>query len=275
VTQAQQELDSLRATAAQTQQAVSGLDQRAAGLDQRIGGVDQRLGGLNQRLGGVDQRLDALQKGLGNIETVLRGVEPGALQAALKAPETVTAVAARVDGLEKTQAAAQDRALLGLAAAELQSAVAKGAPFTTALDAVARLKPDDASVQALRPYADKGVPTTPELIRRFGPVDERMRAALAPANGGAIGRLLGHAQSIVRVTPVGPAAGGGADTALSRMEAAVADGDLERALKEREALPEEAKRVSADWAQAARARLEAEALVGRLSAEMMSRFQPR
>jgi hypothetical protein len=261
VTQAQQELDSLRATAAQTQQAVSGLDQRAAGLDQRIGGVDQRL--------------DALQKGLGNIETVLRGVEPGALQAALKAPEMVTAVSARVDALEKTQAAAQDRALLGLAAAELQSAVAKGAPFTTALDAVARLKPDDASVQALRPYADKGVPTTPELIRRFGPVDERMRAALAPANGGAIGRLLGHAQSIVRVTPVGPAAGGGADTALSRMEAAVAAGDLERALKEREALPEEAKRVSADWAQAARARLEAEALVGRLSAEMMSRFQPR
>jgi hypothetical protein len=230
---------------------------------------------MDQRLGGVDQRLDALQKGLGTVETVLRGVEPGALQAALKAPEAVAALSSRVGSLEQSQTAAQNRAILGLATAELQSAVAKGAPFSAALDAVARLKADDPSVTALRPYADKGVPTTAELVRRFKPVDERMRAALAPAGGGAFGRLLGHAESLVRVTPVGPAAGGSADTALSRMEAAVAAGDLERALTEREALAPDAKRASEDWAQAARARIEAEALVGKLSAEMMSRIQPR
>ena len=69
---------------------------------------------------------------------------------------------------------------------------------------------------------------------------------------------------------VTPRDGGDADAILSRAEAALTQGQLDRALQEIDALPDAAKAPLADWQAAVAARLAATQAVDAIAAELTS-----
>ena len=73
--------------------------------------------------------------------------------------------------------------------------------------------------------------------------------------------MVAGARSLVSVRPVGPVAGSDPPAVVSRMEAAVATGDLATALRERDGLPPAGKDASAAWAAKAMERVNADRLL--------------
>ena len=67
------------------------------------------------------------------------------------------------------------------------------------------------------------------------------------------------------IRPAGPVEGDSPDAILSRMQAAVTEGDFAAALAEQRGLPEAALAASADWAAEVEARLAVEAALGALA----------
>ena len=126
---------------------------------------------------------------------------------------------------------------------------------------------DETDIAALRPLAEKGAPPKPELADTFPEVADRILAVSAAVDphAGFFDRLAGFARGLVTVRPTSPISGETPDAVVSRMQAAVDHGDLAQALSEREALPKNAKAVSAAWAQGAADRIAIDRLVEKLS----------
>jgi len=118
-------------------------------------------------------------------------------------------------------------------------------------------------VAALRPFATAGVATPAELAGEFATVADAILAATA-SSGPAPGlweRFVGSLRDIVSVRPAGPMTGNDPPAVVSRIEAALADGDLAKALAERATLPQAGKDASADWAQKAADRIAVDRLI--------------
>ena len=126
---------------------------------------------------------------------------------------------------------------------------------------------DETDLAALRPLAEKGAPPKSELAAAFPELADRILAASAAVdpNAGFFDRLAGFARGLVTVRPTSPIPGDTPDAIVSRMQAAVDQGDLARALSERDTLPKNAKAISAAWAQGAADRLAIDRLVEKLS----------
>lgn len=150
-----------------------------------------------------------------------------------------------------------------IASAALKAAIDRGGPFLTELDTLSKVTPDDPAIQSLRPFANTGVPTRAELVRRFPDVANAMLAALRPTdpNQGIIDRLADSAMSLVKVRPVGNVEGEGDDAKIARMEDKLQNGDLKGAALEWDSLPEAAKTASADYKKSLDARIQVEDLV--------------
>jgi len=150
-----------------------------------------------------------------------------------------------------------------IASAALKAAIDRGGPFLTELDTLSKVTPDDPAIQSLRPFANTGVPTRAELVRRFPDVANAMLTALRPTdpNEGIFDRLANSAMSLVKVRPVGNVEGEGDDAKIARMEDKLQNGDLKGAALEWDALPEAAKTASADYKKSLDARIQVEDLV--------------
>ena len=163
--------------------------------------------------------------------------------------------------------AESDKAARALAIGTLRRAAADGAAFAGELAMLQALGLDETDIAALRPLAEKGAPPKSELADTFPEVADRILAASAAVdpNAGFFDRLAGFARGLVTVRPTSPIPGETPDAVVSRMQAAVDHGDLAQALSEREALPKNAKAVSAAWAQGAADRIAIDRLVEKLS----------
>ncbi len=150
-----------------------------------------------------------------------------------------------------------------IASAALKAAIDRGGPFLTELDTLSKVTPDDPAIQSLRPFANTGVPTRAELVRRFPDVANAMLTALRPTdpNQGIFDRLADSAMSLVKVRPVGNVEGEGDDAKIARMEDKLQNGDLKGAALEWDALPEAAKTASAEYKKSLDARIQVEDLV--------------
>jgi hypothetical protein len=199
-------------------------------------------------------------------------------------PEAVTGLAERVVALEGTAdglaqrldalaakspaegAAERSARIIGVAL--LREAAKGSAPFVSDLAIAGTLGLDQADLASLKPLAEKGVPSRADLASAFAPVADKILAAAdtAEPDAGIAARLLARARNLVSVRPVGPIAGSDPGAVVSRMTAAVAKGDIARALAEREALPEPAKIVSSVWAASAADRVAVDRLVDRIAA---------
>lgn len=219
-------------------------------LKQSIAGVEQSVAGLREEMGQLSARLD-------NAPTT----------------ERLDEIEARLGRLNESASRA---AALGpaVAADALAAALEAGRPFERELAALRSLGLDEETIQGLAPHAGSGLPTSAALRASFeaaiGAID---LSDPAPPGSSVMDRLIQSAQGLVAVRPAQPTEGTEPTAVVTRIRGALQAGDLATALAEREALPESARAATADWAQAAEARREAEALVARLRGEALSQLE--
>jgi hypothetical protein len=168
-------------------------------------------------------------------------------------------MAARVADIEANPPSdpATEAAARTIALTALRQAAASEKPFAPELDAVRTLGSDEPALAALAPFAGEATPSAAALQASFPDFAERMRVASTQVDpeAGILDRLGASASALVSVKPSGPVAGTSTTAIVSRMEAAVAKGDLSAALAESEALDAPAKSVLAPWAEAAKRRV--------------------
>ena len=254
------------------------LEAASKTADDRLGKAEAALAAKPEgRIAKMDQVLDDLMGRIEKVEAAMGSAAAGTpsaglsdLEARVVALETSTAgMAQRLAAVQARPAASTEteKAARALAIGSLRQAAAEAAPFADNLGMLEALGLDEKDIAALRPLAEKGAPPKAELAGSFPEVADRILAASAAAdpNAGFFDRLAGFARGLVIVRPTKPIAGDSPDAIVSRMQGAIDRGDLAKALAERNALANNAKAVSAAWAQGASDRLAVDRLVEKLS----------
>ena len=235
------------------QAARDGGEERATAISQAATGVDEARS-LAENAGTAADEARTLAQDAG-------GVAAGAQTAAEAASRTVEELQARVEAVEE----ANRQATIAFAAATLRSAVETGGPFSAELDNLAAAGLDGAAVEPLRPFAADGVPTLPELVSGWTEAEAAMiAAARAPDAQGNVGaQVLSGLGSLITVRPTAgaPASEDGPEAALSRMRAALTEGDLAAWRTQYDTLPEPVKAAGADFAARVAARQDALSIV--------------
>jgi hypothetical protein len=229
-------------------------------------------------LGGLQAQLDELRAAagvdLGPIEQQLAALE----SAYAPLPDQIAALEADMAELralateEIAQAEAAVNVALGQAGLDrIAAALVTGDSFA---EAVAQL--GDAGITVPEPIAvsaAEGVRTLEELQESYG---EAARAAIgaslqtAPADS-ATEKLGNFFRAQIGARSLAPREGDGPDAVTSRAGAAVEAGDLQSALTELAALPEDGRAAMSDWLSAAQTRLDVAAELDALQADMTTR----
>ena len=197
------------------------------------------------------------------------GAVPAADSAASSAE--IAALQTRVAALETGQTRTINAAAAALAAASLAEATAGSGSFETELAALERVLPLSGEVRSLRPYAENGVPSRAALRADFDAVAAKAAvAARDPGERAGFFARAAHALSaIVTIRRVSPG-GEGPDAVLARAGAAVAEGDLEGALKILRDLPPMAAQAIAPWRSRALQRVAVDRQVAAIRAMALS-----
>ncbi|CAB4325646.1 COG4223 family protein [Brucella sp. 191011898] len=218
----------------------------------------------------LSERLDALETKLSETRSQADEASAGVSGNS----GTISSLESKLTSLQEkmSETARQPDAAALIAANALKTAIDRGGSFKAELDTYVSVAPQDASVEGLRAYADKGVPTIADLNAWFGAVANRIVATenKLPADASLWDQLLASAKGLVSVRPVaGNVSGTGVGPTTARMEAALQAGDLDRAIGEWEQLPADAKAVSEEFVSQMKARRDADALVQRLVADSL------
>ncbi len=253
----------------------SGSSTELAALKSQIASLQQQIAqapkGQSADTSALEQRLAALESSTasgGDASAKISQLETTVLtlQSERAAEDQkIASLTQRLDAAETKINEPRDdvEVARAIASAALKAAIDRGGPFLTELDTLSKVTPDDPAIQSLRPFANTGVPTRAELVRRFPDVANAMLTALSPTdpNEGIFDRLANSAMSLVKVRPVGNVEGEGDDAKIARMEDKLQNGDLKGAALEWDALPEAAKTASADYKKSLDARIQVEDLV--------------
>jgi hypothetical protein len=251
------------------------LAERIAAAERAAQTNERALAGLNDHVAAQAARFETLEKTISDEAKAASTV-----QVSPSAPDV--ALAARLDALERAVAARNEAAKtpdnatrLAVAALALRDTVASGAPFTAELSTVRALGADAASTAALAPFAATGVPTASALLQQLSTLLPALRqaadAGVARGNG-FLERLEANAERLVRIRPLGEAAGSDPAAILSRVEDGVAKRDLAGTLAQLMALPP-AVRVPVDgWINQLEARQKALDSSRRLATEQSRRL---
>lgn len=242
IAEAEQRLDSKIAEAlakveAGNTSALQQMQSEIAELKAKIGALaEAELGTGEASVTSAD--LAALTERLAKLETALPE-----LAAAIAKDDTATKAAA-----------------VAIAFANLRAAVTDGRPYAAELDTIGALAPSVGDLGVLPAYAEKGIPTVPELARAFALAKDSALVAAAPQPGGSIVEtLLASAQSLITIKRVDePTTGEGPGAALARAKAELDKGDLAAAVKEIETLEGAPRAAFAAWLGQAHARLSAD-----------------
>lgn len=289
----QDRMSQLQATVQQLSDRVAQTQAAPGALD--LSGVNSRLEALEadgstqfqDQLRGLSEQVDALaaraQQGNGQAAqealSALQG-QTDQISASLSELQGRTEeLSSQVAALTEKQAALGERlgkaeeTLSGpgrdlrmaraIAVTGLKSAIDRGGAFASELDALASVSPDDPSIARLRDYAADGVPTQAQLLERFPAAANSMIAAMdpVPANAGVFDRLVESAKSMVTVRKVGDVEGEGVEAIAARLENNLKNGNLEGAMTEWNALPDQAKEAAEDFGNDLKARAEVEELL--------------
>ena len=144
-------------------------------------------------------------------------------------------------------------------------------PYATELDTISALVPSVGDLGVLPAYAEKGIPTVPDLARSFVVAKEGAQVATAPASSGSlVDTLMASAQSLVTIKRIDePTTGQGPGAALARAKAALDKGDLAAAVKEVETLDGAPREAFAAWLGQAHARLSADETLIQLESTLL------
>jgi hypothetical protein len=247
-----------------------------AAADPRLAALPQQVADLTSRLTALEAReapdLAPLQASIAKLDQQLSELSSrsGSAQSA-----TETRLAELQAGLDSAarQSSAVETLGPAVAADALAAALDAGAPYSAELQALQGLGVDAAKLAALEPHAAQGLPNRAALRANFEKaIDGADLRPPIPEQAGTFGRLLGSARGLVEVRPAQPAEGTSPGAVIARLRAALERGDLGTGLKEREALPPELQQRTAAWAEAATARLAADALVADLRRQALARI---
>jgi hypothetical protein len=155
-----------------------------------------------------------------------------------------------------------------MAAEALRTTYQRGVAYSGLLDTAEGLAGTGPAPEALRRFADSGAPTAAMLKEQFDAIADEIIDADRPETEGVTDWLMQNARSLVTVRPVGPVEGESAEAILSRIDAALAIGNLQSALTEWQGLSAPAKAVSQQWADALAARTKADAALAQLTASL-------
>ncbi|MEQ8308637.1 MAG: mitofilin family membrane protein [Hoeflea sp.] len=250
------------------------------------------LAGLTERLDELESRVNTLASsagdGSGNTElssaiTDLRASQSGVSDAVTELQSRTQELSETVSGLQQDQTEMQTgleqritsieerldepsrqvdlaRAIAG---AGLRTAIDRGGPFMSELEAFASVAPEDPAVPELRDLAARGVPSRSELIEAFPEAASQAIAAANPADpdAGLVDRLMSSALSVVKVRPVGDVEGDTADAIVARTETRLMDGNFDAALNEWRNLPEASQQAASGFGDGLAARVQAEKLI--------------
>ncbi|WP_108819199.1 phage tail protein [Pseudovibrio sp. Alg231-02] len=232
-----------------------------------------QLKDLSSQLAVTGSKVDEALAQIGKL-TAEQKVLEGKIEALTQAnAETTQQITARVDRLEKAlgTASAQERAARAIAIASLRNAVDSGETYEAELAAVEAVLPGDAAELApLKASAASGIPSSAALIAGFGKVARDMSAvSLTSENDDVVDRLFSSAKSLVSVRTPTDSDGTSSGELLGTMESRVSAGDLAGAIKAYDALPEPMQQVGAAWAEQVKARLAADELVKKITAQVL------
>ncbi len=193
------------------------------------------------------------------------------LQTALEAQnEEIAALAERAEAAEAGAAKEAAQILARAALTRVVTAVDSGQPFGTALADLEAVTPVEVP-SPLQEAAENGVPTMGVLREDFPDVARSaLTAARSETPESEVVGITGFFQRQLNMRSVTPREGSDPDAVLSRMQAAVENGDLETALTEADGLPEAAKVVMADWVDAAQSRKAAQDAANELADSLNS-----
>ena len=261
---------SAAAIAQQIAEAEQRLDAKIAeALAKAEAGNASALQAMQSEIAELKAKIGALAEAeLGTGESSATGPELTALterlaklEAAL--PELAAAIGKENDGAKAAAAA--------IAFANLRAAVSDGRPYAAELDTITALAPSVGDLGVLPAYAEKGIPTVPELARSFAIAEEGATVATAPSSSGSIvDTLMASAQSLVTIKRIDePTTGEGPGTAMARAKAALDKGDLAAAVKEIETLDGKPREAFSAWLGQAHARLSADETLIQLESALL------
>lgn len=191
----------------------------------------------------------------------LPAAAPAPEPASLTASAEVVRLTQRIEALEDRQGRAAQASAGALAAAALMEAAQTSRPFAEELSALEAAAPDLGDLRALRPYAERGVPSVTALAASFPEYAAHAAAAsrATDENAGLLARIGQALSRVVTLRRVGELSGDGPDAMLARAERQVEDGDLTGALAALDRLPPAGRNALAPW----RAQAEGRAVVDR------------
>lgn len=212
---------------------------------------------------------EAAQKASGGASPAGAGIDVdalnqriAALEQALKTTETELA--------RRTASAADDKKnRVAVVASLLLGAVERGAPFTAELAAAKALAPDTKALVPLDVFAANGVPSATALSRELAAVIPAMLKTAegeTPREGGFLDKLQASAERLVRIRPVGEAAGDRPLDVIARIETKANAPDLDGVLAELSKLPPQVRAPADAWAGKVKARNAALAAARQFSA---------
>lgn len=237
--------------------------------------------------GPLEKRLAQLEKSVLSVETAASGASPDsvlALQQSVQALQgrigdadlaamtaTVNQVKADIDVVREQAASASQAARAAFAVAAAAEAARSSEPFEGALATLEGVLPGNADVAALAPLAKTGAPSRQELKDEFKSLQNKIitQARISNAGAGFWGRVQAYLAQFVVVRRTGET-----NTPTGFVERAserLFNDDLAGAVSELSRLTGPAAQVSGSWVQRAKARLEIDARLAAIRAELSRR----
>jgi hypothetical protein len=254
-------------------------------LATRMTAAEAQTKSLGETIAALTRRVDDVAAATQTALAQAKSAAAAADAAKSAAQESVTrgsvdALTSRTAALEsafaKLPSTADDRATRATVAAEaLRAAVGRGVGFRAELAAVNSLGGDQLAMAALEPFAADGVPSSASLGHELAALLPAMQRAveLPSTNGSFFGRLENHARNLVHITPLDAKATSASDdgaSAIARLGADAARGDLAAAIAEIARLPDAARSLADGWVKKAQARDAAIAASGRIAADALA-----
>lgn len=137
-----------------------------------------------------------------------------------------------------------------MAVSALKNAVMQGGPFIDELEAVQNFFPALPGLEILQKKARTGFSNSTKLAHDFAAIADiivGLQNIVAP-DAGFFAQILAWVKGLFVTRPVGNIAGTTMEAIVARMEAAIQEGNYEKALAEWETLPKNAQDASADFA---------------------------
>ncbi|MEM9589869.1 MAG: mitofilin family membrane protein [Pseudomonadota bacterium] len=262
VAQAEERLDSQLSSKIQSEIKTALASGEGGAID------DKSVQALKSEVSDLNARLKALTEAtMEGGDAAKLGPEVSAMQRRLNDIESM--LPSLVDAIDAENAQTR-KANLAIAFTGLRDAVNSGRPYATELGTMSALSSGSEDLDGLVEYEDAGIPTMPMLAASFAALRDKALSAPGEADPDLLGRLIGSAQSLVKVRRVGEEAdGNSAGAVLARAEADLEAGKLHEAVLEVESLDGPQAALFASWIDEALARLDANAALQHLQKALL------